>query len=178
MEYKLVLPTSKYSKKIEEFKKTMLENSSGMDGSGALKKDSISLWLKESRDYRLGRNLPDGYVPATQYIYVRKNDNKIVGMLQIRHKLNDFLLNYGGNIGYCVAADERNKNIGTQMLKDGLQKCKKLGMSKVLISCKDTNIASKKVIMANGGKFEDVRILYSDDHLESVKLERYWIDLE
>ena len=55
----------------------------------------------------------------------------------------------------------------------GLKKCKKMGINKVLITCINTNIASKKCIIANGGKYE------STVHLDgaNVELERYWIEL-
>lgn len=101
---------------------------------------------------------------------MRKTDNKLVGMIQIRHELTDFLLNYGGHIGDSIAVGERNKGYGKKMLALGLEKCKKLGIEKVLILCKDTNIASRKCILANGGKYEDTRTN------KDINLERYWID--
>ena len=169
----LRLPTKKYKKSIEEFKKGLLENGSSTDGCGTLKNDDFETWLKKCNDWRFGKNLPNGFVQSTQYIMVRKTDNKVVGMFQIRHELNDFLLNFGGNIGYSISFDEINKKYGTTILKLGLKKCKELKLKKVLITCLSTNIASRKCILANGGKYENTNHLYD----ANVDLERYWIKL-
>lgn len=175
MDLKLILPTKKYKEQIYLYRKNMIDAGSSMDGTGSLREiEDIDVWLKKCDDYRYNRNLPEGRVPATQYICVRTHDNKIVGMLQIRHYLNDYLFNYGGNIGDSVAVDERGKGYGKQLLALGLKKCKKLGLDKVLITCKNTNVASRKCIMANGGKYEDSRSPEGSD----VTLERYWIDIK
>lgn len=179
MDLKLILPTSKYREQILKFKQDMLNSGSSMDGTGSLKNSDVDVWIKECRNHRQGKCLPEGFVPATQFICIRKSDNKIVGMLQIRHYLTDFLLNYGGHIGDCIAIDERRKGYGKLILKLGLQKCKKMGIKKVLVTCKDTNIASRKCILANGGRYEDTRFLQNDtSNLKNgINLERYWIEL-
>jgi predicted acetyltransferase len=112
-------------------------------------------------------------VPATQFIFVREDDEKIVGMLQIRHFLNDYLEKYGGHIGYSVAPSERRKGYASGMLKCALPECRKLGMEKVLITCIDNNIGSRKTILANGGVYDST--VFEPD--EKVFLEKYWIDL-
>lgn len=173
-ELKLILPTIEYKEQIEEYKRKMLEAGSSMDGCGPLRHDDFETWLKKCNDWRKGENLPDGFVQATQYICVRKKDNKIVGMLQIRHKLNDHMLSFAGHIGDSVAVDERRKGYGKRLLALGLRKCKQLGIERVLVLCKDTNVASRKCIIANGGKYEDTRV--GQEKGQSVNLERYWID--
>ncbi len=176
---KLVLPTKKYYDQVALFKQKFLDAGSSFDGTNTLRDDDVSTWLKKCEDYRKGKNLPKGFVSATQYICVRKSDDKLVGMLQIRHQLNDFLLNYGGHIGDCIAVDERGKGYGKQILKLGLKKCKNLGIKKVLITCKDTNIASRKCILANGGKFEDKRQIDDPRNKDyGVCIERYWIEIK
>ena len=171
MELKLVLPTKKYFNQIEAYKKEMIENNSSMDGCGSLRNDSIKEWLKKSKDHKQGKNLPSGYVRATQYICIRKSDDKLIGMLQIRHELNDYLFNYGGHIGDSILPSQRNKGYGKKILSLGIEKCKKMGIDRVLILCKETNIASRKCILANGGVFENYSI--NDD---GIKLERYWVE--
>ncbi len=178
MDLKLILPTKKYSAQIEKYKQDFLRANSSFDGTNTLKTDDIDTWLKRCNDHRHGFNLPEGFVPATQYVCIRKADDKLVGMLQIRHKLNDFLLNFGGHIGDSIAVDERGKGYGKQILRLGLQKCKNMGMKKVLITCKDDNVASRKCILACGGKFEDKRQLSDPQNKDNgVVLERYWIQL-
>ena len=170
---KLVFPTPNYKEKIEEFKQKMLDAGSSMAGCGSLMQDDFDTWLKKCNDWRNGENLPDGIVEASQYILVRTSDDKLIGMLQLRHLLNEFLLNYGGHIGDCIVIDERKKGFGKKILKLGLEKCKELGILRVLVTCLNSNVASRKCILANGGKYEDTRI--SDD---GSQIERYWIDLE
>jgi len=171
-ELELILPTAEYKAQIEKYKQDMLDAGSGMDGCGSLRNDDFETWLKKCNDWREGKNLPEGYVPSTQYICVRKSDNKVIGMFQIRHTLSDFLLNYGGHAGDSIAVDERNKGYGKKLLALGLKKCKELGIDRVLVTCKDTNIASRKCILANGGQYEDTRTIKE----ENINLERYWID--
>lgn len=168
----LILPTAEYKTQIERFKQDMLSAGSSMDGCGDLKNDGFETWLKKCDDWRREENLPEGYVPATQFICVRKSDDKVVGMIQIRHRLNDRILNYFGHVGDSVAVDERNKGYGKKLLALGLKECKKLGISRVLVTCKDTNVAPRKCIVANGGRYEDTRTME-----EGINLERYWIDI-
>lgn len=169
--FKLLLPTKKYVSQIERFKNDMIAADSPMCGCGSLRRLDVNEWIKDCKKWKNGKNLPDGFVASTQYICIRKTDNKLVGVLQLRHNLTDYLLNFGGNIGYSVAIDERGKKICVKMLKLALKKAKNMGMKKVLITALDTNIASQKCIMANGGVYEDTRV--DGDK----KLQRYWIDL-
>ena len=116
---------------------------------------------------------PNGYISYSLFIYVREDDNKIVGMIQIRHCFNEYLEKYGGHIGYSVAPSERLKGYGSIMLKLTLPYCKKLGLSRVLITCVKGNIGSRKIILKNSGIYEST--VYEPD--KDVFFERYWIDL-
>lgn len=174
MDIKLILPNKTHKKQVEEYKQKMFDANSSMDGCGDLKSCDFDEWLKRCKDYKAGKNLPLGYVPATQYICIRKTDNKLIGMLQIRHSLTEFLLNYGGHIGDSISPDERQKGYGKKMLGLGIAKCKNLGIEKVLITCKDTNAASRKCIIANGGVYEDTRHFEP----ENINLERYWVKVK
>ena len=145
-ELKLILPSKDYKEQIKNFKKEMIDAGSSMDGTGNLKSLDFDAWLKETFDHKEGKNLPLEFVPATQYLCIRISDNKLIGMVQIRHKLNNFLLNFGGHIGDCVAINERNKGYGKQILALALEKCKQHGINKVLLTCKDTNTPSKNVL--------------------------------
>jgi predicted acetyltransferase len=172
-EIRLILPIKKYKNQVESYKKSMIEIGSAMSGCGTLDNDDFDTWLKKSRQYMVGENLPKGKVQATQFICVRKSDDKIIGMTQIRHTLNNYLLDIGGHIGYSIAAEERRKGYGKAMLKLGLAEAKKLGLKKVLVSCQAENIASEKCITANGGVYEDTR----KDKWTGQYVKRFWIDL-
>ncbi len=106
-------------------------------------------------------------VPSTLYILQNKED-RILGFIDIRHALNDYLANYGGHIGYGVRPSERKKGYATQMLKMALPIAKSFGIDEVLITCKEENIASARVMESNGGVYEDSR----SDGTHTFK--RYW----
>ena len=145
-----------------------------MDGTGALRRlDDPREWIGWSLRCKDPLQVPEGLVPATQYMLVRREDRKIVGMLQIRHHFNDFLERYGGHIGYSVAPGERRKGYASLMLKLALPKCRALGLNRVLITCIRGNEGSRRTILNNGGTYESTVF----EPREGVYLERYWIEL-
>lgn len=124
-------------------------------------------WLKNNQDHEMGINLPEGWVPDIQLVAF-SIDGQAVGFLNIRLCLNDFLLEEGGHIGYSIRPSERCKGYAKEALRQGLQVAKEKNIKKALVTCSTENPASRAVIVANGGVFEDVR----------NGVERYWIDLE
>lgn len=98
-----------------------------------------------------------------------------IGYVHIRHELNDFLLKYGGHIGYAIRPSRRKRGYGTLALKLGLEKAKELGLTRVLLICDSSNIGSRKIIEANGGVFECEEEL--DLGEGPVMHRRYWIDI-
>ena len=144
-----------------------------MDGTGALRRcDTPEAWIGYSQAGKDPEAVAPGLVPATQFIYVREEDHKIVGMLQIRHCFNAYLEKYGGHIGYSVAPSERCKGYATRMLALALPESRALGISRVLITCIQGNEGSRRTILRNGGVYEST--VYEAD--AGVYLERYWID--
>ena len=114
----------------------------------------------------------DKYVQDSVYFLLNINENKLLGAVNIRHELNDYLLQYGGHIGDGIRPSERGKGYGNKIIKLALHECKKLEIEKVLITCNKENIPSKKSIIYNGGILENEVI--KDDEI----IERYWIDLK
>lgn len=108
-----------------------------------------------------------------QYLLIRKTDSKLVGMAIIRKELTETNILTGGNIGLGIRPSERRKGYGDIILKFSLEECKKIGMKKVLITCRDENIASAKNIEKNGGKFERTAV----SKVTGVLCRRYWINL-
>ena len=115
---------------------------------------------------------PDGMVPALQFIYVRESDERIVGMIQIRLRFNEYLEKYAGHIGYSVRPSERRKGFASAMLREAKPICASLGIRKVLISCAADNEGSRRTILKNGGVYESTVYLAERD----LYLESYWID--
>lgn len=174
MELKVIEPTMEYADEIMAYRRAFLEAGGSMDGCGKLRRcETAEEWLDFVEQCSHEETVPAGMVPCSQFICVRKADNKLVGMIQIRHYFNEYLEKYAGHIGYSVRPDERRKGYAKFMLKSILPKCRELGIDSVLISCVKGNEGSRRTIIANGGVYE------SDVYLEEndVTLERYWIDL-
>ena len=168
----LVKPDLSYADEIIKYKEESLAESPIINGSAGLDRlSSIEDWLEELNKRSCEDTVPKGLVPSSTYLGVREKDNYIVGMIDIRHYLNEYLTQVGGNIGYSVRKSERNKGYAKQMLKLTLEKCKDLKMKKVLITCDEDNIASEKVILSANAKFEDIR------SIDGKNKKRFWIDL-
>ena len=114
---------------------------------------------------------PD-WVPASTFFAVREHDDRIVGMIDIRHCLNDFLHTYGGHIGYAVRPTERRKGYATKMLRLALEFCRSMELDRVMLGCYKDNEASIKTIEKNGGVLERER-----PYLDGRPMLVYWIEL-
>lgn len=168
----LVEPTMRDKAIVLSYKREFIENGDSMDGtSGLINKETYEAWIDELLINADESTVMDGYVPATTYLVKCKKNNQLVGMINIRHKLNDFLLNLGGHIGYSVRKSERRKGYATEMLGMALIKCASLSIDRVLITCDKENFASAKTILNNGG------ILENEVKSQSRITQRYWIKI-
>ena len=127
--------------------------------------------IRRMREYARGENLPEGFVPATTYWLVR-DGQEILGTVNLRHRLTEGLLKVGGHIGYSIRPDERGKGYGRLQCALALDKARALGLTRVLITCDSDNVASARVIEANGGVLADERVVEGG----AVK-KRYWVEL-
>ena len=168
----LVKPDLSYADEIIKYKEESLAESPIINGSAGLDRfSSIEIWFEELKKRSCEDTVPEGLVPSSTYLGVREKDNYIVGMIDIRHYLNEYLTQAGGHIGYGVRKTERNKGYAKQMLKLALEKCKELKIKRVLITCDEDNIASEKVILSANAKLEDIR------NVDGENKKRFWIDL-
>lgn len=159
---KLLEPTMTYDQAIQAFRREYLASGESMDGSSHLRKfDKTQDWLVQLEPF------------TKQYIYVREEDDTVVGVIQIRRRLNEFLEKYAGHIGYCVLPSERRKGYTAQMLALTLRECERMGIYDVLVTCLANNEASRKTILANGGEYEST--IFEPD--SQSRIERYWIHL-
>ena len=114
-----------------------------------------------------------GRVPDSVFFCLDIDRNRLVGAVNIRHYLTDFLLREGGHIGDGIRPNERRKGYATAMIKLALEECKKLGIKRVLLVCDKDNIGSAKSIINNGGVLENEFI-----DAEDKVVQRYWIDVK
>ena len=151
-----------YDQAIQAFRREYLASGESMDGSSHLRKfDKTQDWLVQLELF------------TKQYIFIREEDDTVVGVIQIRRRLNEFLEKYAGHIGYCVLPSERRKGYAAQMLALTLRECERLGIYDVLVTCLANNEASRKTILANGGEYEST--IFEPD--SQSRIERYWIHL-
>ena len=163
---------------IEYIKEHEMANST-INGSNSLnlflKESTYEKWLEkneetENKDYAK----LVGLVPSATYFTIRKSDNKIVGMVNIRYNLNEYLRKIAGHIGYGIRPSERKKGIAKIQLYLALKESLKVNLNKVMISCEQNNIASEKTILALGGileriEYDEPRDRYLKVHMLDVK---------
>lgn len=165
-------PNESMLSEIAAYRAAMLAADSSMDGTSGLQNyDSAQEWLNHVRSLEKEETCPPNLVTATLFVGVRESDDRIVGMIDLRHRLNDFLADYGGHIGYSVRPDERRKGYAKQMLRMALNDARRRGISRVLITCDEDNEASAHTIEGCGGVFE------RHANLDGEVLRRYWIEL-
>lgn len=123
-----------------------------------------NLEIKEAKDDR---------VPDSVFFLLDEEEDILLGAINIRHYLNDYLLKYGGHIGDGIRPSKRNMGYATEMIRLALFECKKLGIKKVLMVCDKSNIASARTIIKNGGILENE----FEDEKGDIQ-QRYWILVE
>jgi predicted acetyltransferase len=129
--------------------------------------------LEILKNNSLGLNLEKRWVPSTMlYGFIGQ---VIVGRVHIRHFLNEELTHRKrwGHIGYSVSPRFRQKGYATEMVRQAIPFCRKIGIKDLLITCADNNEASWKIIEKYNGTLED-RVW---DDVDKEIIRRYWIKL-
>jgi len=180
----LQLPALEHKAAANDFKDEFLKNGETIiNGSALFDQMEYGQWLEINTKNRQSSTADSNWVPATTFFAVRKHDQKIVGMIDIRHNLNnEFLAQYGGHIGFSVRPCERKKGYGTEILRMGLLYAKSLGIKKVMLGCFSDNLPSARTIEKCGGiltetkKYLDNQVYHIYDMMEKF-INIYWIDL-
>lgn len=174
---KMIFPNINYKDKAIDYINEFYTYGSEINGSGSLdrllREGTYEEWLQKLINDIDIANIPASKVPAITYFYVREEDDRIVGMTNIRLALNDFLRKEGGHIGYSIRPTERRKHYATAMLNEALKVCRTIGIQNVIVTCDKANIGSSGVIKNCRGELEAE--FYSDTYGEI--LQRYVIHL-
>ena len=175
----LETPSLVREKEIIDYINEFVEYKSDINGTGAFDKilevytfeQALERCLNmENREYAE----ENGRCQGKTFLLIRKNDNKIVGTINVRWNLTEKMKQFGGNIGYGIRPTERRKGYNKINLYLGLIEAKKLGLNKVMLDCDVENLGSSKTMEALGGKLERTEIDPYDGILTSV----YWINVD
>ena len=115
-----------------------------------------------------GTNPPEGFMPATYYL--AEVDGEVVGSTSLRYQMNEYLTAFGGHIGYCVRPEFRRRGYAVEILRQQVRNAHEAGLTDVLVTCLDSNVASAAVIVRGGGVFEELRT-----RPDGAIFRRYWI---
>lgn len=170
---RLVKPEDRYAADIMRYRQEFLDAGDSLDGCGNLRTcSSAEEWLEQLRQCEREETCPAGWVCASTYLAVRQADDRMVGVIDLRHHIRHPVLSvWGGHIGYSVRPSERRKGYATEMLRQNLENAKALGIDKLLITCDADNTASERTIQKNGGRLETVI------EVDGMSIKRYWIEL-
>lgn len=173
----LEYPTPERKQEAIDYIVEHIKAKSNINGSGGLDKGYTDYegWLQKKELEKNEETCPEGRAPGYTYFLIRENDNKIVGMTNLRYKLTEHLLEYGGHIGYSIRPTERGKGYAKVLLYLVLQKCKELNLEKVLLSANESNPPSWRTIEALGGVFENK---VPNKYEEGEILCKYWINVD
>lgn len=155
MNIKLVKPTIELKSEALDYRQEHFDNKELIINGSELfdKINSYEEWLEKVNNNSKTETVDSNWVLTDTFFAIREDDNKIIGIIDLRHTLNEFLKDFG-NSGYSVRPSERKKGYATEMLKLLLKYAKEIGLKELHLSVERDNIPSIKTIVKNGGKIE------------------------
>ena len=165
----LVLPSEKYKESYLEAEKEFQEAGENLEKELHSAKD-FSEFVQKLEDKKDASKVREGRVQETIYWLV--DNEEFIGKVNVRYELNDRLKKSGGHLGYKIRPSKRGVGYGSKILELALPKAKELGIDSALLTCNESNEASRKIIEKHGGEF-DKKVPDG----EKTKL-HYWIKLK
>jgi predicted acetyltransferase len=109
---------------------------------------------------------------VTETVHWALVDERVVGVIALRHELTEKLAQFGGHVGYEVRPSVRRRGVATAMLRLLLATERARSMRRILVTCAPSNAGSRRAIEASGGVLEGIVFV------EAVSREtcHYWID--
>ena len=109
MEIKLVKPTKRFKERALGFRQEFFDNGEMIINGSELfdKTDTYEEWLKSIKNNANVETVSPDWVVTDTFFAVDQAD-EIIGIIDLRHTLNDFLKDLG-NCGYSVRPSERRK---------------------------------------------------------------------
>ena len=176
----LEVPSINRKKEALEYLDENIKDDSLLNGTGSmsmcLKGTTYEEWLLElekRNDLEYLKKI--NRCQSKTFFVVRENDNKIVGMINVRFNIPKKLLNtWASHIGYGIRPTERRKGYAKIALYLALLEEQKLGEENVLLVCSVDNIGSNKTILALGGKLEKTKL----DEYDNTMTNYYWFNVK
>ncbi|GAC1518281.1 MAG: hypothetical protein NVS3B14_20500 [Ktedonobacteraceae bacterium] len=79
----------------------------------------------------------------------------------------------GGHIGYEIRPSRRRQGSGKIILTYGLDRAKDFGLKRVLLTCDEDNLGSRRIIESHGGMLENI----VEVEQWPAKVYHYWLQL-
>lgn len=151
---RLVRPTLEHKEKAIAYRQEHFDYGEKIiNGSELLDKtESYEEWLQSIKSNENPKTVSTDWV-VTDTFFAVDDEDAIVGIIDLRHTLNDFLKDFG-NSGYSVRPSQRQKGYATEMLKLILEVAREAGLTELHLSVEKDNIPSIKTIVKNGGIYE------------------------
>lgn len=138
---------------------------SQINGTGRLQ-DFITPELEDFTSwYNKIRQDEKSVLPKKTYLFIRRKDNRLIGMSNIR-KFQDLKDYKFGHIGYSIRPTERNKGYGKLQYYLDLIELSKMGWNYCIMNCLKDNKSSQKIIQSMCGTK-----IYEIDNKEYYKVD-------
>lgn len=178
-QFYLEIPSFKRKNEITDYVNELVLYNSDINGIEIFTKILDGYTFEQVLEHSL--NLEDkeyaeklGKAQMKTFLLIRKEDDKVVGALNVRWNLPEKMQRFGGNIGYGIRPTERRKGYNKINLYLGLIESQKIGLDKVKLVCEANNLGSVKTIESLDATLERTEIDPCDGVLTSV----YWFNVD